>query len=160
MIDMMSRRYLQMANQDIFLLSGVMRMPNVEGATFYMQKAISLAGSFLYPVALSLLLPIFLSSLVLEKEEGLRGMMKMNGLKMRNYWLVHYIWNLGIYYIVIAFFWGLGRFHLQFQFFIDTNSAILVKKFGYIYLTLPFSSQRLLVGVTVKLVSLFSFSVS
>ena len=85
-----------MANKDVFLLSGVMHMPSVEDTSFYLQKAISLTGSFLYPVALSLLLPIFLSSLVLEKEEGLRGMMKMNGLKMRNYWIVHYIWNLGI----------------------------------------------------------------
>lgn len=115
-----------MANPDIFLLSGVMHMPKHEDTGSYLQKAISLTGTFLYPVALSLLLPIFLSMLVLEKEEGIRGMMKMNGLKMSNYWIVHYIWSLVLYYPVVSILWALGQYHLKFQFFTETNSLVLV----------------------------------
>jgi hypothetical protein len=45
----------------------------------------------MYPLALSLNLPIFLYILVLEKENKLVNMMKMNGLKIYNYWIVNII---------------------------------------------------------------------
>jgi len=130
LIDLMSRAYIQKANPDIHLLSGVMHFPSSNDAARYLHKAITLTGSFFYPVALSLLLPIFLASLVLEKEEGIRGMMKMNGLKMKNYWLVHYLWSLLVYYPIVALFWILGAYHLQLNFFIKTNPLILLSVFA------------------------------
>ena len=125
----MSRAYIQKANPDIHLLSGVLHFPSSNDAGRYLHKAITLTGSFFYPVAFSLLLPIFLSSLVLEKEEGIRGMMKMNGLKMKNYWLVHYLWSLLVYCPIVAVFWILGAYQLELNFFTKTNPLILVNSF-------------------------------
>ncbi|KFH67556.1 hypothetical protein MVEG_06288 [Podila verticillata NRRL 6337] len=52
---------------------------------------ISLASSFLFPFALSFLMPIFVLILVEEKENRLRIMMAMNGLKSSSYYLAHYV---------------------------------------------------------------------
>lgn len=48
-----------------------------------------LIGSILYPLGISFLLPIFVVTLVREKESKIAVMMKMNGLKMSVYYLSH-----------------------------------------------------------------------
>lgn len=82
-------------------------------------------GTFLYPIALTLQLPIYLSIIVWEKEEKLREMMKAHGLKMSVYWLSNYIFDLLLYAIVVAFFWLSGfavgiyqKKHLSFERFV------------------------------------------
>jgi hypothetical protein len=48
-------------------------------------------GIALFPSAISFLMPVFLQSLVMEKEKKLREMMKMMGMSSTIYWLVNYI---------------------------------------------------------------------
>lgn len=64
-----------------------------------------LIGSILYPLGISFLLPIFVVTLVREKENKIAIMMKMNGLKMSVYYLSH-SGNYLIYvsYILVTFF--------------------------------------------------------
>ena len=62
--------------------------PTTESGNSLLDSIINLAGGSLYPLSLSLLLPVFMYSLVLEKEDKLIEMMKMNGLKIVNYWTV------------------------------------------------------------------------
>ena len=57
-------------------------MPFVGEDKGYILRLISVMGATLYPIALSLLLPIFMNIMVLEKENKLLEMMKMNGMKM------------------------------------------------------------------------------
>ncbi|KAG0089085.1 hypothetical protein BGZ93_010054 [Podila epicladia] len=52
---------------------------------------VNAASTFLFPFALSFLMPIFVTILVEEKENRLRVMMAMNGLKSSSYYLAHYI---------------------------------------------------------------------
>lgn len=54
----------------------------------FLLKLINVIGAMLYPLSLSLLLPVFLYAIVLEKEERLLQMMKMNGMKMKDYWIL------------------------------------------------------------------------
>ena len=42
----------------------------------------------MFPICLTISLPIFLALLVQEKEMRLVEIMKINGLKMKNYWFV------------------------------------------------------------------------
>ncbi|CAG8617679.1 2939_t:CDS:2, partial [Racocetra fulgida] len=51
----------------------------------------TLIGGILYPFGVSFLLPIFVITLVKEKEDRILIMMKMNGLKSFTYYLSHYI---------------------------------------------------------------------
>ncbi len=89
----------------------------------------SFTATLTYPLVLSWLLPVFVYNIVLEKQDKLREMMKMvslllmhifslytsvnffahevvymllkMGLKMRNYWIVTYLYNLILYKVVI-----------------------------------------------------------
>ena len=56
--------------------------------TSLLDALLNIAGGSLYPISLSMLLPVFLYAIVLEKEEKLIEMMKMNGMRIINYWLV------------------------------------------------------------------------
>ena len=72
-------------------------MPLVGEDMGYILRMVSITGASLYPLSLSLLLPIFMYIIVLEKEEKLLEMMKMNGMKMKDYWLITYL-----FYLVIS----------------------------------------------------------
>ncbi|CAG8546687.1 16969_t:CDS:10 [Funneliformis caledonium] len=60
-------------------------------STAIVKSSGTLFGDILYPFGISFLLPIFVISLVKEKEERILVIMKMNGLKSFAYYLTHYI---------------------------------------------------------------------
>lgn len=101
-------------------------MPVKDQDKSWLMKIINLAGASLFPLSLSLLLPVFMYAIVLEKEEKLLEMMKMNGLKMRNYWFVTYIFNFSMYFIMIVIFFVFGYALLELSFFTETHPGILV----------------------------------
>lgn len=49
-------------------------------------------------------LPVFLYYIVLEKETRLTEFMKINGLRMKNYWIVNFIFNFILYSVQAAVF--------------------------------------------------------
>ncbi|KAL0490100.1 abcA7 [Acrasis kona] len=61
-------------------------------------------GIALFPSAISFLMPIFLQSLVMEKEKKLREMMKMMGMNSTIYWVVNYIFDYTMYTCVCCVF--------------------------------------------------------
>ena len=50
--------------------------------------------------------------------------MRMNGMKMRYYWLVNFLFNLMLSCITATIFYLFGRFVLKNSFFIDTSLAL------------------------------------
>jgi ABC-type sulfate transport system permease component len=91
----------------------------------FILRIISVTGASLYPLALSLLLPIFMYVIVLEKEEKLLEMMKMNGMRMREYWLITFTFSFIITFFTFFFFFLFGYFILELDFFTDTNKFVL-----------------------------------
>jgi hypothetical protein len=65
-------------------------------------------GQFLYPIAMSLQLAVYVYILVLEKKNKLREMMKSHGLKTRDYYFANYAFFYMIYLISVIVFWGVG----------------------------------------------------
>ena len=63
------------------------------------QMLVNGAGYVVYPVLFSLSLPVFLYNIVLEKESRLIQNMKINGLKMSNYWIVPRSLNFTQYFL-------------------------------------------------------------
>jgi len=88
-------------------------------------KIVSLTGSSLFPVSLSLLLPIFMYNIVQEKEEKILEMMKMNGLKLKDYWIITVLFYLLITILTFSVFWVFGLFILQLKFFVDTSLLLM-----------------------------------
>jgi hypothetical protein len=94
---------------------------------------INFTSGILYPLALGLLIPVFMYTLVLEKEEKLLQMMKMNGLKMTNYWIVYLIFNMTYSLVTMTVFMLFGLYISNLSFFTETNPSIMVIFISYIF---------------------------
>jgi len=77
------------------------------------------------PVSLCMGFPVFLLSIVSEKEKRLIEIMKINGMKMSNYWMVSYFFNYLLYTVVIFVFMFWGRYVFRFNMFTNTNFLLL-----------------------------------
>jgi len=150
LLDLMSKAYLHQHNKKIVMVSSSQYMPFTTSEETLILKIMSILGATLYPVALSVILPVFLYGLVLEKEERLRQMMKMNGMKMANYWISNYVWNFLLFMLSSLVFIFFGIFVLRLPFFVETNPWILlsvVVGWGLSQVSLSFFFQNFLAKV-------------
>ena len=97
---------------------GVMTMP--KPASKLTLDIASLIGVLFYTWMLQLLLPMMLSSLVSEKENRLRNMMKMHGLGDSVYWTVQYMWYFVMNLIYVWILIGMGS-AIDLAFFTKTD---------------------------------------
>ena len=94
----------------------------------YLMRVINLLAAGVFPICLCMLLPVFIYNIVLEKEKKLIEIMKMNGLRMYNYWLINFAFNFIIFTITVIVFMLFGAFAMDLQIFLDSNFGILVSK--------------------------------
>lgn len=80
-------------------------------------------AAFLFPVALTLQLPVFLYVVVLEKEMGLRQIQLVSGMRMGPYWAVATLLNLALYAALVLSF-VVGGLSLQLRFFVQTHPSV------------------------------------
>ncbi|CAG8488376.1 3725_t:CDS:2 [Paraglomus occultum] len=114
-------------------------MPQLFNSRFELQAG-TLIGGILYPFGISFLLPIFVITLVKEKEERILVMMKMNGLKSFVYYLTHYIHFYILHIITSAAFIVTGLL-FRMQFFTLTNPGVYIILFflwGHVQIALAF----------------------
>jgi len=123
--DLFNKAYFKNFFDDVFIMSGVQLMPlNENDNQDNIQRIINVAGVTIYPVAISLLMPLFMYTIVLEKESKLIEIMKINGMKMKNYWLSNFTFNLILYAATIIVFnlFGIG---LSLTMFTQTSPMLL-----------------------------------
>jgi len=126
LLDLIDNAYLRTLHNDTWIISGMSVMAQTISGQAIFQVIMNTVAAGLYPIALSLLMPVFMYMIVMEKEERLREIMKMNGLKMRNYWFVNYIWSFLLYLATMSIFIGFGYFVLQTDFFLNTDMTVLI----------------------------------
>ena len=119
------------------------------------KKIINFVGAGIFPLSLALLLPVFMYSIVLEKEEKLIQIMKMNGMAIYNYWLVNFVFDYFLYFITVIVFLVFGCAILQLQAFTSTSPMLQV--FGFLCEGEFFRFLCFLDGGTRKLHWLFCF---
>eukprot|EP00003_Mantamonas_plastica_P032333 TRINITY_DN874_c0_g3_i5.p1 TRINITY_DN874_c0_g3~~TRINITY_DN874_c0_g3_i5.p1 ORF type:complete len:1424 (+),score=500.16 TRINITY_DN874_c0_g3_i5:280-4551(+) len=98
-----------MTGKNITFASSVKPFPDL--GTMYsdnMDQVMLIINSILFPLALMLLFPGFVSLLVEEKEQQLVQLMKMMGLKMATYWLSNYLYFVTLQMVCTAILLGLG----------------------------------------------------
>lgn len=105
--------------------SGVFFMPEDESGISFVDTLISFIAVLIFPVSLSLLFPVFLYTVVLEKEEKLIQMMKMNGMKISSYWLVYFIFNFILGLITNIIFIVSGILLTGMRFFYETSPGLI-----------------------------------
>jgi len=140
-------------------LRGLGTLPEVQITSIL--KVVQVFGTFLYPIALTLQLPIGVYVLTMEKEERLLELQKSMGLSYTQYMGATYLLNLALYAALMVFFWSAGA-ALGFGLFLHTNFALLLQLFvgwGFALVSLGFfiasflSSRRVatIVGYVVAL---------
>lgn len=105
------------------------------------QMLVNGAGYVVYPVLFSLSLPVFLYNVVLEKETRLIQNMKINGLQMRNYWIVNSLFNFTTYLITSINTLCFGKYLLGLIVFLDSDTqflAIVIFGWGLCQVSLAF----------------------
>ena len=103
-------------------------------------KLLNFVGAIVYPVCLALCIPVFIHHLVMEKEEKLVENMKINGMKMHNYWLVNGLVNFTSYALTAFCFVIFGRYVCDLDFFYKTHPRILFEVYflwGLSQISLP-----------------------
>ncbi|KAA0158429.1 hypothetical protein FNF31_02424 [Cafeteria roenbergensis] len=100
-------------------------------------------GAVLWPIALTLQLPLFAFVSVLEKETGLLELQKAMGLRMWQWHAVSYGINLSLYGCVVAFFWSCGR---GLGFHVFTQVPVLLNLLFYVGWGLSLVSMSVLVA--------------
>ncbi|CAD8183724.1 unnamed protein product [Paramecium octaurelia] len=125
-IDLISRALLHHHNPNVWLVSGIEYMPLKGQDKSFLLKLINVVGAMLYPLSLSLLLPVFLYAIVLEKEERLLQMMKMNGMKMKDYWILQYLFSGLMTLLTFSLFLFTGIYLVGIALLTDTNLKLLI----------------------------------
>mmetsp|Transcript_15182 Transcript_15182/g.23440 ORF Transcript_15182/g.23440 Transcript_15182/m.23440 type:complete len:95 (-) Transcript_15182:160-444(-) len=93
-MDRLNQAYVRSIFNETHVLSGLQVMPWKPNLRREAEKFVNVIGNLVFPALLSLSMPSFLYTLVLEKEQRLVQNMKINGLNMRNYWIVNYFFFL------------------------------------------------------------------
>ena len=144
LMDMIHQAYFRTLFKDTEILTLIQYMPIQLQAKAELDRLLNIMGASLYPIALSLLLPVFMYSVVLEKEEKLQDFMKMNGMKIANYWVVGFCFNFAIYATTVIIFMLFGVVVVNLQFFTQTSPllmAILLTGWGICQISLAFFIQ-------------------
>lgn len=122
----MNKAYMKHHFPKYTVLTGINFYPFKIDVKMYIGKISSLAASFIVPFGLSLGLPVFMYSIVLEKEKKLVDTMKINGLLLSNYWVVMYTFYFLYYGIIATTFYVFGRFVLGMHVFVATHSGFFI----------------------------------
>lgn len=101
-------------------------MRDSSSTSSFLDSLINTVAALIFPLALSLLFPVMLYGLVLEKEEKLVQMMKMNGMKISSYWLIYVVFNFMLAFVTNVVFFLIGALVLDTTFFTQTSPALLV----------------------------------
>ncbi|KAF9586403.1 hypothetical protein BGW38_005680 [Lunasporangiospora selenospora] len=100
----------------------------------------ALVGRILYPFGVSFLLPIFVITIVKEKEDRILVMMRMSGLKSITYYIAHYI-HFYILHIISTFMFIIAGVAFKMPFFTLVQPGVYVLLFffwGHVQIALAF----------------------
>lgn len=124
-MEKITRAYLQTSKEKEIIVGSYMYMPFQGEDKELIDKTVNMVGSGLYPLGLSLLLPLFLYTLLSEKEEKILEIMKMNGLNLRVYWLHFFLFCFLVSLVTSFVFFAFGRWVIEIDFFVSTSSSVL-----------------------------------
>ena len=126
---MLNKAYIKANFENLTVVTGINFYPFNINIDYFARKVENfLALAFIAP-ALALGLPVFLYQVVLEKEKRLIQSMRINGLRMDNYWIVNFVFNFIMYSVVCISFMLIGAFFFNVLIFTDTSIFLLALTF-------------------------------
>lgn len=139
--DLINNAYMRTLFPKLYVMTAVNYLPMKLTQAARIDRIINMLGSGMFPLCLCLLLPVFIYAIVYEKEHKVLEIMKMNGMKMRYYWLVHFCFDFIIYTITFLVFFIYGGLILKFDCFLYTSvlfQIIMFVGWGYAQIAVAF----------------------
>ena len=166
-IGIMNKAYMHELFPNIIVNSGVQVLPiTPEDNEISVNKILCIVIAGIYPIALSLLIPLFMHKIIYEREKKIIEYLKLNGVKMRNYWISNFIFNY-IIYLILAILYFIFEAYIYSINFLERTSFILVSLtllgwgFGQIGLSYFFqafvSREKITVILSLSIVFFISF---
>ena len=104
-IGIMNKAYMHKIFPNITVSSGLQILPiGPEDNEVNVQRVTSVVASGIYPFVISLLIPFFIYTIVNEKDKKIFQFLKINGVKMRYYWISNFIVDYCFYAITTLVF--------------------------------------------------------
>lgn len=85
-----------------------------------------IVSSGVFPSAMSIIFPVFMYLIALERHQKLKSIMQMHGLKEIHYWFATILNNYLLFMIVYFSFYGVGRYLLELDVFSATSPLLMV----------------------------------
>ena len=124
--DSMNQAYMREIFNETIVIGGVSFFPFLTDVENGVQRIISIICTLVLPLCMSMGLPVFIYQIVLEKETKLIENMKINGMKMQNYWIVNYMFNFVFYSATAVLFLIFGIKIFKISVFTDTSTMIFL----------------------------------
>ncbi|RKP20028.1 hypothetical protein ROZALSC1DRAFT_28441 [Rozella allomycis CSF55] len=129
-----------MPNANISINHGLRTMPVVINNRFDARPIYRVLGNILFPFGVSFLLPVFVLTLVKEKEDRILIMMQMNGLRTWTYYLMHYAFFYLMHFLASTVFIIAGVV-ARLDFFVKTDPGVYILLFflwGHVQIIIAF----------------------
>ena len=164
-----NKAYTNYLFPNVTIISGIQILPiGPEDNEVNVQRIAGIVTFGIYPLSISLLIPLFIHNIVYEREKKIIELLKINGVKMKNYWISNFIFNYIVYLLmVIPFYmseallsnlnilkntnfslilvtllgWGIGQIGISyfFQAFISNENTAIIISFIIVFLIYFFS---------------------
>ena len=160
-IGIMNKAYMHKVFPNITVFSGLQILPiGPEDNEVNVQKVASIVTSGIYPFVISLLMPLFIYTIVNEKDKKIFQFLKINGLKMRYYWISNFIVDFCIYAITALLFVIFEIYVFKLRFFGESSTLLIILTFlgwGFSQIGLSYFFQAFISKEKISTVLFLSF---
>jgi len=123
---LLNKAYIKHNFNDTTVQAGINMYPYNLDFRLFINKLEAEECALLIPFCLCMGLPVFMNTIVLEKEKRLIETMKINGLLLYNYWLVNFAFDFLYYMMITLVFYVFGAYFLKMNFFIATSKWLFL----------------------------------
>ena len=125
-IGIMNKAYMHELFPNITVTGGLQILPiTPQDNEISVNKILCIVVGGIYPIAISLLIPLYMHNIVYDREKKIIEYLKLNGVKMGNYWISNFIFNY-VLYLIAAILYFLFEAYLSSINFLEKTSFLLV----------------------------------
>lgn len=122
--DLLNRAYIKKVVPNLFLLTAVDYLPMQLTQEARIDRLVHYVGGEVLSICMALIMPMFVYSIVYDKERKTLITMKMNGMKIYYFWLANFVFDYLIYWSSVLLFFLVGGVIFGIKVFLHTSLAL------------------------------------
>jgi len=122
--DLLNRAYMRKVYPDLFVLTAIDYLPTNLTQEPRIERFVHYVGGEALSICMALIMPMFVYSIVYDKEKKTLITMKMNGMKMYYFWLANFVFDYLIYWSFVLFFFLIGGIMFGIRVFLETSTGL------------------------------------